>query len=110
MSEGKKEEAKKDMFVTKDKKIAEDIRKGKSETEVSVPFSKFPFGKWVEWWSDCKINFGGCRWAKAYMDHQKAKENRLVDGLVARVDVLEDTLAKLLEQPEEEEVKTFGGG
>jgi len=90
------------------KKIKEDIRKGKSGTEVSVPFSKFPFVKWVEWWEDCKKNFGGCRWAKAYMDHQKAKESKENEAIWKKINELEGCLQQ---QPEEKEevVTTLGG-
>ena len=64
--------------IKKELKNAKDgIRKGKTETNVSVPFSRFPMAKWEEWNEDCKISFNDVRWFKAYSDHLEVKKLRL---------------------------------
>lgn len=88
----------------------QDIRKEEFKDEVSVPFSKFPIGKWMEWWDDCKKNYGGCRWAKAYLDHQKARDSEENAALWSKIAELEGKLGALLKQPEEPEgIKNLAG-
>lgn len=39
----------------------------------SVIVGDFPLNKFEEWVKDCNLNFRGCRWAKTFSDHEKAK-------------------------------------
>lgn len=82
-------------------KIENDIRLGKSETEVSVPFSRFPMKKWMEWWNDCQNEYNGSRWMKAYSDHLKAKNSEENSAVWKRIAELEEHLAILIEKSEQ---------
>ena len=96
-----------------EERIREGIRKGKAENLVSVPFSRFPMMKWEEWNDDCRKNFNGVRWMKAYADHLKAKNSIENQVVWKKIEEIEAKLIVLTEQPEEKEeetVSTLGGG
>lgn len=103
---------KEEMYVKRDEKIVKEIEKGNAENLVSIPFSRIPLTQWAEWNEDCKKNFQGMRWVKAYTDHFKAKnseENAAIWKKIAEIEaLLQQALAKP-EEVEEEGVKNLAG-
>ena len=91
--------------LTKEKRP---LKKRTTETGaviVSPTFGNFPMGKWKEWEEDCNNNYSGCRWMKAYADHNDAQHKRELETLVAAV----HAKTEVEEEESEEGVTTLGG-
>lgn len=74
--------------------------------------SHFPIPKFIEWEQDVKDNWNGIRWAKAYQDHEIAKQSKkdeamwnMILGLKAEIDAMK---SQPEQEEEPEEVKTLG--
>jgi len=68
----------------------------------------FPKKLALEWEQDCKENFSGCRWMKAYADHCKA---RTLEMSELYADVLEEQEQKVQtteSSEEQKEIPTIG--
>ena len=77
---------------------------------VSPTFSRVPFPQWKEWEDDCKERFGDSRWAKAWNDHQAAKEDYKFKMISDKIDNILLELESLKAKPEEvsDRPKTLG--
>ena len=76
-------------------------------------FGFFPVDKMEEYLSDVDKNWGGCRFAKAWHDHELAKKAQKEEAMWEMILQLKheiSILAKQGQEPEkkEEEVKTLG--
>lgn len=75
--------------------------------------SGFPDAQWKEWETDCKKNFGDCRWLKMWNDHMRADESQFRRYVLNKVKELEDALKgkKVVAEPEQgsQGVKTLRG-
>ena len=89
--------------VKESKNVKKDVVKGKFETEVSIPFSRFPMAKWQEWWKDCQENFNSCRWFKAWSDHLRAKNSVENAEVWKKIVELEIRIEALTSKPAEEQ-------
>ena len=54
------------------KELGKGVYKNKDK-QIGLFMGGFPEKLAREWEGDCKENFGGCRWMKAYADHCKAR-------------------------------------
>lgn len=95
--------------MTELKRIENELKKGNSDTFVSIPFGEFPMIKWEEWNEDCKKNFRGCRWFKAYSDHLKAKNSEENKQLWNKITELEAKLITMKEDKSEDGVINLHG-
>lgn|SRR3990167_3800496 len=80
------------------------------KTFVSPTFSRVPMSQWMEWELDCKERFGDSRWAKAWNDHQMAREDFKYKLLSDKIDQILLDLDQLKKEDKSEElvIKTLG--
>ena len=68
----------------------------------------FPEKLAIEWEKDCQENYGGCRWAKVYSDHCKARQMEVEEFAAEIMDKQQQESIKEEEPKKEEEVLTIG--
>ena len=80
-------------------------------------FGHFPLEKWMEYERDVEANWSGVRWAKAFHDHEIAKQAskeeamwEMILQLKKEIAILSMAINEKKEEPEKEQkVKTLGG-
>jgi len=77
-----------------------------------ITCSGFPDRIWQEWNESCKHEFGDCRWMKMWMDHLSAKQNNILQTLLAEISTIKSRLdeleSKQSSKNEAQEVRTLG--
>jgi len=108
------------MTDKQNKEGKEDFRLGNVKVDpvkrVAFPvFSNFPADKWLEYNKDVDQNWGSVRWAKAFHDHEVAKQSRreeaiweMVLGLKEDISLLKKSSEEVEDDEEEDKIPTLG--
>lgn len=71
---------------------------------VSVTSGAFPLRLFKEWDTDCKENFGNCRWMKMWHDHCASQDLDIFRVLFEEIEILKKRVGLIEKKPKEEEV------
>lgn len=80
-----------------------------NKKETGLFMGRFPSKLANEWEKDCKDNYGGIRWMKAYSDHCKARQLETEDVFDELIEKQQQNKQVPEEQKEEKPI-SFGGG